>query len=920
MPEQRPETGSPHRLEQEGRSVEAPRRELTPEERQITLQWVAGIGALGAFGAAAFNLWFFSQTGAWQMLFAAVGEFLAVACLLPAWYLSHRGRYDLAGFLTLVAAFLAFGMPELVHGGVTLFLTPGGVLLLFLVGVLVLPGRRWVWLASCGLFGAFIWLVSVFEPLPRYDLEQLGAISDVFALTLVVFLLFAGVWSIFRAYRRILAIRVRLTVSFVVVTLLPVALILAALAFFGFRMAQQQTLSRLDPVVTLKEAEIINWLDNLVIDLDVTLAGEEVVSHLNTLVQEAEGSQAHQDASEALTGRLQQVLERTGRYEELSLISPAGEVLVSTNPAQVGTTQANQRYFREGLADLYVQPPYYSASNLRAFLFVARPVRDEQGATLGVLAGKASLERLDRLMAERTGLGATGETYLVGKNHTLLTPTRPGDVNVYVNSPGIVEAVDREANGSGFYVNYRGEPVVGAYHWLPDLRLGLVAEQARAEALGFVFRTLGIIAAIATAGILIAIVVSLFVTRSIARPLLSLTETTAQVAGGDLALTARVEREDEIGMLARTFNSMTAQLRNLIGGLEQRVADRTAELEQRSSYLGASAEVGRAASSILDPEDLARQVVELIRERFDLYYVGLFLVDRERRWAVLRAGTGAAGQAMLARRHRIPVGEGMVGWSVANNRWRVALEAEKDTVRLVTAELPDTRSEAALPLRSRGRVLGALTVQDRQPGAFDEEMMLALQTMADQVAVALDNARLFAESQEALEAERRAYGEISREAWARMVRSREVRGYRCDEQGVVSLANGTGPAVGSDGDGAAVVSVPVPVRSRVIGTLNFRKPQEGETWSSDEVEFLREMGEQLGLALESARLYQDTQRRAAREELTSELTARIRESLDLETVLQTAVAEMRQALDIDKVEVRLGRGGLANGVGALEDE
>jgi GAF domain-containing protein len=218
--------------------------------------------------------------------------------------------------------------------------------------------------------------------------------------------------------------------------------------------------------------------------------------------------------------------------------------------------------------------------------------------------------------------------------------------------------------------------------------------------------------------------------------------------------------------------------------LEQRVAERTRELEVHSGYLEAAAAVGHAATSILDADVLIQRIVELIREWFDLYYVGLFRLDDAGEWAVLHAGTGEAGMAMLARGHRIRVGEGMIGWSVANDRTRVALEAGEDAVRLATAELPETRSEAALPLSSRGRVLGALTIQSSQPGAFGPDTIIALEAMADLVAVGLDNAMLFAESQRTLEAAREAYGQLSREGWARFLRAHPELGYLCDENGV----------------------------------------------------------------------------------------------------------------------------------------
>ncbi len=442
---------------------------------------------------------------------------------------------------------------------------------------------------------------------------------------------------------------------------------------------------------------------------------------------------------------------------------------------------------------------------------------------------------------------------------------------------------------------------------------GVVVQQEESELLSTLRTVRTISWIVVVGGSLLLVGLMALVVRQIAQPIGTLTETATAIAGGDLSRVAPVESEDEVGMLARAFNSMTEQLRGLIAGLEQEVADRTQDLEQRSRYLEATAEVGQAAASILEPDDLIRQAVDLILERFGLYYVGLFLVDEAGEWAELQAGTGEAGRAMLARGHRIRLGVGMIGWSVAHGEARVAGEAGADAVRLATPELPDTRSEAALPLRSRGRVLGALSVQHTRPGAFDPDTMAVLQTMADQVAVALDNAHLFAESQEALEAERRAYGELTREAWENVLQARPELGYRYAGRRLerargewrpeMRQAEQRGQVV--QGNGGATLSIPIKVREQVVGALGFRKDSPGEAWTAEERELLVAFVARLEVALESARLYEDTQRRAARERLMGEITGRMRESLDVDTVLQTAVREMRDALRLAEVKVQL---------------
>ncbi len=400
----------------------------------------------------------------------------------------------------------------------------------------------------------------------------------------------------------------------------------------------------------------------------------------------------------------------------------------------------------------------------------------------------------------------------------------------------------------------------------------------------------------------VALLLAVVVERSISRPVIDLRGGAEAFAAGNLDVTIPTEGQDELSLLAQTFNEMSAELSRAYRDLQQQVAERTFDLERRTRYLQAGGDVSRAAATILEPEALMSEVVELIRERFNLYYVGLFQMDDPGEWAVLRAGTGEAGRAMLSQHHQIRAGEGMIGWAVAHNTARVASQAEADAVRVSNPNLPETRSEAALPLRSRGQVVGALSVQDRAAGAFDEVMLTALQAMADQVAVALDNARLFAEAQAALDAERRAYGDISQRAWQEFLREYRTLRYIGDERGNVRAVSAQETGL----DDQATMSVPVKVREGVIGMARFHKPGVGAEWTDEERALLGTLIDQLGVALESARLYEDTQRRAARERVIGTVTSRMRETLELETVLKTAVREMREALGMARVEVRLG--------------
>jgi GAF domain-containing protein len=235
-------------------------------------------------------------------------------------------------------------------------------------------------------------------------------------------------------------------------------------------------------------------------------------------------------------------------------------------------------------------------------------------------------------------------------------------------------------------------------------------------------------------------------------------------------------------------------------------------------------------------------------------------------------------------------------------------------VFLKNPDLPDTRSEIALPLRARGQTIGVLDVQSTVPQAFGEEDMTVLQTLADQVALAISNSRLFQQSQESLEAERRAYGELGRQAWIQVLQTRPELGFVSDQQGTVPAgpaleprmqkALQTGHAIVAGQDGTAL-AIPIQVRGHTIGVVDVERPNDTGQWMPDQIAMMQTLAEQLGVALEGARLYQDTQRRAAQERLIGEVTSRIRESLDIETVLKTTASEMRQALDLDNLVIRL---------------
>ncbi|HEY75715.1 MAG TPA: GAF domain-containing protein, partial [Thermoflexia bacterium] len=408
--------------------------------------------------------------------------------------------------------------------------------------------------------------------------------------------------------------------------------------------------------------------------------------------------------------------------------------------------------------------------------------------------------------------------------------------------------------------------------------------------------------------VLILLVGSLFA-RRLVRPIREMAIAARQIGAGEWDTPLPPPGEDEIGVLATALRRMREQLQELIGSLEQRVAERTADLSRRTLQLEAAATVAREAAAIRDVSTLLNEVVHLISARFGFYHTGIFLVDEAGEYAVLRAASSEGGRRMLERGHRLKVGEvGIVGYVAGTGEPRIALDVGRDAVFFDNPDLPLTRSEMALPLRVRGRVIGVLDVQSEEPAAFSEEDIAVLQVMADQIALAIENARLLEESQRALEELRLAYGERARGAWeelqtpAALVYDRiEVAPAEPTTDPLVEKALEEGEVVADvdPEEGRSAVVAPLRLRDQVIGAIAVEETDEARSWTREEIELIEAVSEQVALALESARLYAEAQARAAEQEALARIAAMASTTLDLDELLTRIVEETRQVAEAE---------------------
>ncbi len=443
---------------------------------------------------------------------------------------------------------------------------------------------------------------------------------------------------------------------------------------------------------------------------------------------------------------------------------------------------------------------------------------------------------------------------------------------------------------------------------------------------------------------LLATTAAFTTTHGITSAIEQLSKSARRLARGDFGEHIHVVRRDELGQVAHSFNAVADELKNLYAGREQQVAERTANLERRNAKLEAASRVAREAAVIRDKRQILDITVDLISELFGFYHVGIFLLDYLGEYAILQAASSEGGQRMLARGHRLKVGKvGIVGSAAETGEPRIALDVGTDAVFFDNPDLRDTRSEMVLPLKVQERVIGVLDIQSLQESAFSDEDVAIFQRMADQLALAIDNARLLDQSQKALEEIQTFYGEQLQEAWRARATSQptayrytgvEVKAANPSSLpdawtgagGIVSIADlerapvlasqsmAAGTETKQRSDRAALVQqengrclvAPIRLRGQTLGEIALQQDPEGEPWSEDEVAFVEELSTQIGLALENARLLEETRERVEQEQLIGQMTTRFAQSLDIDTLLRTAVYELGQLPNVTEVSVHVG--------------
>ncbi|NPA93514.1 MAG: GAF domain-containing protein [Chloroflexi bacterium] len=417
-------------------------------------------------------------------------------------------------------------------------------------------------------------------------------------------------------------------------------------------------------------------------------------------------------------------------------------------------------------------------------------------------------------------------------------------------------------------------------------------------------------AILALLGIFVTIMGTLGTQRVVLNPLKELTASVQHFAEGDFTIRLPEDRDDEIGVLAHTFNLMADRIQEARANLTQQVEERTLALQRRTAQLQAATEIGRAVTTLREVDELLTHAARLISQRYGYYHVGLFLNDEASGTTRLRAAytqNGKAAEKLLAEGYQLPIGmEGPVSQTASTGRLHIAQYGAQHPHPV--EDLSRTRAEAAFPLKSGDTVLGVLDVHSNTDLTFSPEDIAALQSVADLLAIALENARLFQETERALEAARRAYAQLSQESWERFLKPRTTLGFRVDSSGEIQPIAASeveeaeaqaeeAPAENADTtpqeetQESGLLDVPITIRERPIAVARLRK---ATPWTATEKQLVARLAERIGNILESARLFSEAQRRAAQLQIAAEIARDTSGTLDLDELLSKAINLVRE--------------------------
>ncbi len=602
-------------------------------------------------------------------------------------------------------------------------------------------------------------------------------------------------------------------------------------------------------------------------------------------------------------------------FELVRLVDTDGRVLARADVATtagVGTRDASESVAFQA-AQQAAQAGQYNTQSVSEVLGIGvveytRALRWRDGRVLGYLIGRVSNTRVIYPNLRFPNTGYNGFSYLATASGVALSPSERRGAVQPGSTAALTAAALSGASGTQTFRTEQGEQI-GFYTGVRGSPLSLIAQISALEPLAEanqLFNTRNFI--VVLGGALIVLTVTLMGHVLLASPIGRLRRAADAISAGRLDVSfPETGRADEIGRLAGSLEALRGTMNQSISALEQRIAARTRDIE-------ATQEITRYATTERDVTRLMNRVVDLVCERFPIiYHAQIFLLDSAREYAIVRASTGEAGQKLLARGHRLAVGSiSVIGQVTEQGRSILARDTSTSQVHRRNEFLPDTRAELAIPLMVGEQVIGAFDVQSTFPDAFDEQLVALLSTMAEQIAIAIYNARLYDENQRrAVEIER-----INREATRRSWTEYLLDGRQPMLEKVSGMASSSAVPVRDEALQAGRVvagavterstiplAVPIMLRGQTLGVVEWEIPAAG--FSQEKLELAQELAGRLAISLENARLFEESRRAAERERQVNQIASRLSAQSNLDDILRTAVREVGRALGAPQVSIRL---------------
>lgn len=893
----------------------------------------------------------------WQMYALAGIIFTFGLVVTVALAAIKRERVKLGMWLNIGGMLLIFPIAAALVADVGFILAACLVLLLSAVSVQVLPGKQTGWAVGAGLVaGAITIFIDIVGPWERLVVPELQFFLPIItAIVLIIYGLF--ILRHFKSY----TLRTRLIVAFLAISVLAVGLE----AFFTNRLTSAALTDNAgNNLHSLANSQALNLGNLMARQLDVLeslalsrrfrdrliqtntsygLNPDQIKAELLKLDQEWAAATSDDDfvvrirLQNALSTELQAFQQTFRDHVEVFVTDQHGGLLVATTRTS-DFYQADedwwQNAYNNGLGATYISPPLYDESSDTLGVIIALPIYDDNDAVLGVLRSTYSLAPLQNLMnsaemqAQNTHtdiLFPDGQFLEAGNNEPQQIPA---GILAQLNAATGSNYTEFEFGGEPSLVSQAavtaitGEPEIAALGWR------LIAHQNRDQALTPVQaqRQSTFLLAVLIAGV--AVVAALLLAQLLTQPIVNLTNVAQRITSGDLAAKAQAESGDEIGTLAHAFNTMTGQLQNVIDTLEEQVLDRTRQLETVVT-------VSQRLSGILDLSDLMRQIVVLTKETFNYYHAHIYLLDDARRTLIMAEGYGEAGAEMKRRGHSITLSapKSLVARAAREGRIITVENVRMDPDWLPNDLLPNTHSEMAVPIILGTEVVGVLDVQSEKIGGLTAEDESTLQALANQIATAIRNARLFSETQDALYQAQKLQRLYTEQAWERFAARQPVTHYEYRQPTQPSLDKISTPEAMAalqqgktvslrlsnvDNGGAShkpdndhqkeienTLATPLKLGEKIIGVLGIRDANPKRQWTEEEIALIEAVSEQMSLAIENARLFEQSQRNAWRDRVVSESTARVWSTAEIEEVLQAAVVQLGDTLRASEVVIRL---------------